>query len=710
VKNQKFSLYNGTVSHELLVICMGDNMKTKKRLALIIGSIVVIALLVIVGLLVSARAQESKIQEHLELGDRYLDELDYERAIAEYMAVLEIDSKCVDAYLGITDAYIAMDDYEQALAYAEEGYNETKDERLNNRIEEIETLINTAVDESGSGTDVVYVEEIIWYSENQKTIDMEYIDDNTIAALEKVPDSSISYVGVGGYGEPRGMGVHFQNYDVGVSANPKEGYRYVRCESDTIEFYQHNYNEYLGYEVPRFLVPESGHHTIYVYYEKITEDSANSQPTIPTVTPEPVEEVADELLEGTSELELPVPVEVEVVKSNGGVIITRKDGLYGAMNYAGEEIVPNIYSTFSLTPNEQGYFALGNEETIYVFNPSGEIKLSDNIKRLIICGDKAFYTQDYYRPENDVCYAGITLYDLSKNMPLYSIGQDYDYMEPYGFVNVVSTEGDFYYTDMSTSDLYKIIISEDGDSSVEHVTTTENTIETDVLEQPVEGTTLFEGNGGTSGSRADRQTDGGYYIWSCFVDGYARGQMIQTDAEILTNPDGTEQYKFNKYQLLNNWNVSDKSYFDNGVWKYNKGKQFVVSYEDIATGITKCHLIDMSYATCDTESFVQNPEAVIIASYDSITLSDSPWYLAGKDGKWFYIDETGKIVHDSYKDYAAFYGGYAVIVDMDGRAYMIDENFNKVAGGYVAEGVHTEGGVFFIEQIDKTVYLTPPTP
>lgn len=120
-----------------------------------------------------------------------------------------------------------------------------------------------------AGEDTQNVTPIIYYSENEKTRDMEVVNDATIAQLEKVPDSSVIYVAVGGYGNPVGMGVHFQNYAVGVCADPIEGYRYVRCDSDTIEFYEYKYNEYLGYDVPWFLVPESGEHYIYVYYEPI---------------------------------------------------------------------------------------------------------------------------------------------------------------------------------------------------------------------------------------------------------------------------------------------------------------------------------------------------------------------------------------------------------------------------------------------------------
>lgn len=119
----------------------------------------------------------------------------------------------------------------------------------------------------GKEDKVSYKQDIILYSETAKVEGIEIVNDEVLKTLETVPDASVSYVAVDGHGEPMGMGVHFQGYSVGVNAKPSEGYKYVRCESETIEFYEEVYNEYLGYDVPRFLVPESGNHIIYVYYE-----------------------------------------------------------------------------------------------------------------------------------------------------------------------------------------------------------------------------------------------------------------------------------------------------------------------------------------------------------------------------------------------------------------------------------------------------------
>ena len=109
--------------------------------------------------------------------------------------------------------------------------------------------------------DFIRVRKIIYATEIEKlssTTTNEEID-----AFESVPNSSITYVGVGGHGFVDGTGirgVHFQGYRMTLEIVPRPGYHYVGCESDTIEF------DYETYDMPSFIVPESGEHIIYVYF------------------------------------------------------------------------------------------------------------------------------------------------------------------------------------------------------------------------------------------------------------------------------------------------------------------------------------------------------------------------------------------------------------------------------------------------------------
>ena len=87
--------------------------------------------------------QKSDWQEHLDLGQKYLLDGDYEQAIIEFNKVIEIEPKNVDAYLGLAEAYVAARDYDSAISVLEQGYAETENQALQDRINELRELTNS---------------------------------------------------------------------------------------------------------------------------------------------------------------------------------------------------------------------------------------------------------------------------------------------------------------------------------------------------------------------------------------------------------------------------------------------------------------------------------------------------------------------------------------------------------------------------------------
>ena len=107
-------------------------MKQRKVAAGVIV-VVVIAIAAAVIIYMQTSGKESKMQKDLELASQYLDELDYEQAIAVYEEILSIDPKNQEALVGGAKAYTrlaeqqedanqAIQDIEQAVAYAEQVY------------------------------------------------------------------------------------------------------------------------------------------------------------------------------------------------------------------------------------------------------------------------------------------------------------------------------------------------------------------------------------------------------------------------------------------------------------------------------------------------------------------------------------------------------------------------------------------------------------
>ena len=111
------------------------------RLILIIAGVLLIAVVIVLVVISASGRKERDYEEQLKLAERYLDELDYDRAIAAYKAAIEIDPENPEAYLALADVYIEKGDYEAARKILEKGLKRTGDEEFEERLEELEELI-----------------------------------------------------------------------------------------------------------------------------------------------------------------------------------------------------------------------------------------------------------------------------------------------------------------------------------------------------------------------------------------------------------------------------------------------------------------------------------------------------------------------------------------------------------------------------------------
>jgi len=105
--------------------------KNKKFVVpVIISSIAVLAVVaaVIIVLTINSSGKDRKLQEQLDLGEKYISELDYEQAIVAYEMAIEIDPMSADAYLGLAAAYMSAGNYEKAIETLKLGYEKTGNE------------------------------------------------------------------------------------------------------------------------------------------------------------------------------------------------------------------------------------------------------------------------------------------------------------------------------------------------------------------------------------------------------------------------------------------------------------------------------------------------------------------------------------------------------------------------------------------------------
>lgn len=76
-----------------------------------IGGVLLIGVIVLI--MVLSRGG-SRLQKELDLGARYLDEMDYEQAVIHFDNAIDIDDRSDEAYLGRGDAYLGLEEYPQA--------------------------------------------------------------------------------------------------------------------------------------------------------------------------------------------------------------------------------------------------------------------------------------------------------------------------------------------------------------------------------------------------------------------------------------------------------------------------------------------------------------------------------------------------------------------------------------------------------------------
>ena len=83
----------------------------------------------------SEEAVAGKIAAYMGLGEQLYREEDYEDALGAYKSVISMQEDNTDAYLWVSNAYIRLEEFEQAVTILQDGYQVTKDMSLKTREE-----------------------------------------------------------------------------------------------------------------------------------------------------------------------------------------------------------------------------------------------------------------------------------------------------------------------------------------------------------------------------------------------------------------------------------------------------------------------------------------------------------------------------------------------------------------------------------------------
>ena len=119
------------------------------KLGIAIVLVAAIIAAIIFGHNYSEAKREEKYRDAIEQAEKYLNDLDYENAIASYEEAIKLNPKEPEPYIGLADAYIGLGDYESARDALEEGLDQTDDEDIEEYLDRVLEALETEVELNG---------------------------------------------------------------------------------------------------------------------------------------------------------------------------------------------------------------------------------------------------------------------------------------------------------------------------------------------------------------------------------------------------------------------------------------------------------------------------------------------------------------------------------------------------------------------------------
>ena len=162
-----------------------------KKKSIVIIAIIALACIAAIIAAIWKNAPAQKQAKQLELGNRYLEEMEYEQAKVVFEELITIDPSNVGAYLGAAKAYAGLEDYEGAVAILQKGYDQTGSEEIKAQMEEYEQKL----EEQKAEAEQALESEIYEYMDTLPYYHLEYLENDnpiyTYSYLKKVYDEKL---------------------------------------------------------------------------------------------------------------------------------------------------------------------------------------------------------------------------------------------------------------------------------------------------------------------------------------------------------------------------------------------------------------------------------------------------------------------------------------------------------------------------------------
>ncbi len=155
----------------------------KNIIIIIIAAVLLIGVGITAVAVVNSHSASSGVAGSLQLAERYLSEQNYEQAVIEFQKVLEIEPMNVDAYLGLTEAYLGLGNTSKARQTLNKGIKATDSNRLRKRLESVQPSSSAPTESSTSIPD----EHQSRYLDVLTSADVEWLLEPTYEFDEVVP-------------------------------------------------------------------------------------------------------------------------------------------------------------------------------------------------------------------------------------------------------------------------------------------------------------------------------------------------------------------------------------------------------------------------------------------------------------------------------------------------------------------------------------------
>lgn len=421
----------------------------------------------------------------------------------------------------------------------------------------------------------------------------------------------------------------------------------------------------------------------------------------------------------------------------GGSIPVKKDGLWGAINYDNEVIVPFEYDGFYAAGDKLGNFVLYKSTITEETYDLSELGMGSNT---VTYETREYYLFDnqgniIYQGEDDVRASGGMYITLAENedgltcriayhsldgTELVSELFGFDDARINGFYDGISNFYDSYgtdiYVDMRSADSMGPL----GDDAVPQIAAVDmqgnltwsddpyydiwwDRINAQIAAESnsTSASAIANGAGGSSfmGRALLSTMNHGYYITgSDYIEpGYIsvyteEGDNIANIDYFFLSADGNGGVT--NYSDMYNEDNYYRGYFVDGVTFYNYGPNMVFGVND------KSVLVDFSKnSNPGNETEDLNMSEIVTAVYDYIAMADEEYWLVRSGDRWGYIDHDGKETA-MFEEAGSFTNGHAIVLE-DGEAWLIDTDFNKLEDLGTADSVTSMGELFAVTVGEK---------